>query len=358
MHRRSALHIWRVLAGFIAALVAVSLLTSCGQDGDTGGSSGKTIKVAVASNAVNYAPFWVALSEDLFKKHGVEVDVVNSNALAVAPSLLSSGEIDLLLTSAGQEVSVAGAGKPVNVIQAMFNYSPRGLAFVGGKDVKSMDQLRALGSNCKIATTQKGTAVYAYAKQVRRAYDLRCSLTELTTNPLEVAAMTSGRTDAGAFTPADASTVISKGGTALIDPTTMTNEEVTKIVPKPFPILTVAGLTPTLKAKSDAVERFLAGLQDGLSQVSKVTPEKVAAALSKTKYFPGIKEQDLAESLKPAMSSFPTGPDAGAISEDDWATTLESLQRDFGLPGFDAGDPKFSYKTVVDMGYLERSKNK
>ncbi|WP_375481075.1 ABC transporter substrate-binding protein [uncultured Jatrophihabitans sp.] len=343
----------------LAAAATVTALSACSSEsGKSGDAGGAHIKVAVASNAVNYAAFWVASGENLFKKHGVTVDVVNANALAVAPSLLTSGRTDLLLTSASQEISVAAAGKPINIIQAMFNYSPRGLAFVGSSKVKSMAQLKAKGSNCKIATTQKGTAVYAFARQVARAYGLKCSLTELTTNPLEVAAMTAGRADAAAFTPADAVTVIARGAHALIDPSSITDRQAAKIVPKPFPILTVSGLTSTLKKKSPAVERFLAGLQEGLGQLRSESADEVAAILAKTPYFQGLSAAQLAQSLKPAMSSFPSGARAGVISEADWTTALKSFQLDFGLPGFDAKDPKFGYATIVNMSYLKKSKDK
>ncbi|MBL7501969.1 ABC transporter substrate-binding protein [Frankia sp. CNm7] len=321
-------------------------------------SSGNTptIKIAIGSNALNYVDYWVAEAEGLFKKHNVRVEIVNSNALAVAPALLTSGQIDLLLSAVGQGVAVAATGKPVSIVYNLYNYSPGGAAFVGGSDITSIEQLRDKGSDCKLATTQRGTGAYAFARQLMRAYDLRCQISALATTALAVNSITSGQADAATLAPADAATVVEKGGHYLLNPATITDQEAAKIVPNPFPALAVMGLAPALQAKSREVENFLAALEEALKEASSGDPGEIAQKISTLTYFPGLSTETMTRSLTPTLAGLPTTSEGGQITEGAWSTALKSFQEDFDLPGFDAADPRFAYAKLIDMSYLDRAK--
>ncbi|MGI5461162.1 ABC transporter substrate-binding protein [Streptomyces sp. CA-249302] len=342
-----------------AALVAMATgLAACGTGSSDSSSAtdtdaNPTLKIAVGSNALNYLPYWVAQSDGLFAKHHVKVDVVNANALAVAPALLTSGQVDLLVSASGQSVAVAATGKQVSIVANLYDYSPRGGAFVGGSKVASIKQLQGMGSNCTLVTTAKGTATYAAAKQYMRAYDIHCKVSALATNALTVAGITSGQADAGTFAAADGAAVVAKGGHYLQNPATMTDAEAKKLVPAPFPALTVTGLKPTLKSKSQAVERFLAAIDDAFRTISSSTPEDLAKSLSRLPYFTGVSRDAMTRTLPVILKAVPTPASGGEITEAAWKAALTSYYKDFDLPGFDPSAPQFAYSKMIDMSYLK-----
>lgn len=361
MSRITLTHLRRGIAGAAALVVAAAGLAACNSassdtNSGTQTTTRPTLKIAIGSNALNYTAYWIAEADGLFAKHEVKVDVVNANALAVAPALLTSGQIDLLISAAGQSVAVAATGKPVSIIANLYDYSPRGGAFVGGSKVTSIKQLKDKGSDCTLVTTAKGTASYAAAKQYMRAYGIRCKMSALATNALTVTSITSGQADAGIFTTADAAAVVTKGGHYLQNPATMTDAQAKKLAPTPFPALTVTGLKPTLKAKAQAVERFLAAIDDALDTISSSTPANLADSLSHLSYFPGVSTTTMTQSLPSILTAVPTAASRGEITEGSWQAALTSFQKDFDLPGFKASAPQFAYSKMIDMSYLKAAR--
>ncbi|MGY4979381.1 ABC transporter substrate-binding protein [Streptomyces sp. 900105755] len=361
MSRITLTRLRRGIAGAAALVVAAAGLAACSSarsdtSSDAQTATRPTLKIAIGSNALNYAAYWIAEADGLFAKHHVTVDVVNANALAVAPALLTSGQVDLLISAAGQSVAVAATGKPVSIVANLYDYSPRGGAFVGGSKVTSIKQLKDMGSDCTLVTTAKGTSAYAAGKQNMRAHGIHCRMSALATNALTVTSLTSGQADAGIFSTADAAAVVAKGGHYLVNPATMTDAEAKKLVPTPFPALTVTGLKPTLKAKSQAVERFLAAIDDALGTISSSTPANLAKSLSHLSYFPGISTTTMTQSLTPILTAVPPAASEGKITQASWEAALTSFQRDFEIPGFKASAPQFAYSKMIDMSYLDAAR--
>jgi molybdate-binding protein len=341
-----------------AALTAMAAgLAACGSGADAGsgtaGGTDPTLKIAIGSNALNYLPYWVAEADGLFAKHHVKVDVVNANALAVAPALLTSNQIDLLISASGQSVAVAATGRPVSIVANLYDYSPRGGALVAGSKVTSLKQLQDMGSKCTLVTTAKGTGTYAAAQQYMRAYNIHCKVSALATNALTVTTITSGQADVGTFTAADGAAVVAKGGHYLQNPATMTDAEAKKLVPQAFPALTVSGLKPSLKAKAPAVEKFLAAIDEALTVISTSTPGQLAASISRLPYFTGLSESTMTKTLPVIVKAVPVPATRGKITENDWKAALTSFDKDFDLPGFDPSAPQFAYDKMIDMSYLD-----
>lgn len=342
---------WRRIAAGAAALALTSTLAACGDD-ESGGGSGDSapLKVAIGSNALAYAAFWAAEANDLFEEHGVEVDVVNANALAVAPTMLTSGEVDVLLSSAAQSVAVAGSGKEVSNVFALFDYAIEGARIVGAEGVTSIEQVQEMGDDCTLVTTQRGTSTYAFARQVVRAYDLDCTISEVATNQLSVTNLTSGQATLSAMTVQDAASATAEGANVLVNPSELSAEERARIVPNAFPALTAMGLTDRLEERSGDVEKFLAALAEGLEMARTVDAEELAESFATLPHFPGMKKEDMVGALQAGVVGL---PESGLITEEAWGHALASYEADFNLPDFSADDPAFAYDKMVATRYLE-----
>jgi ABC-type nitrate/sulfonate/bicarbonate transport system substrate-binding protein len=311
-----------------------------------------TLTVSTGSNGINYGPLWVALAKNLFEKHGVKVKVQSANAVATIQTLLESNQIDLGVTSPSQVTVLAAAGKPVSIIANVDNYTGRSVAFVGSSKTTSFDQLKAMGTHCTITATAAGTVLYAYAKKVMEVYGLKCKLATVASNPLVLAAVTAGLTNAAALTVNDAQTAASKGAHALLDPPTMTDAQAAAIVPVLIPAIVVAGLPTTLKNKSAAVVDFLAAIREATLFIEANPAETSAQLIASEPYFTGLTVAQLTASFKATNSSFPSGSDLGEISPSTWQQTLTTFASYFNLPGFDPSSTPVQYAAMVDMSYL------
>ena len=354
------------------ALSGAFVLASCSSSQDsgsraTGGASDSspsssamntanepTLTVAIGSNGLNYAPFFVALAKNLFVKNGVKVDVQSANAVATIQTLLVSNQIDLGMTSPSQILVLAAAGKPINIVSNVNNYTGRSAAFVTSSKITSFDQLKAKGGGCTITTTAAGTVLYAYAKRAVEAYGLKCAIATVASNPLVLSAITAGLTDAVTLTVNDAQTATAKGAQALLDPTTMSDAQADSIVPSPLPAIVVAGLPETLKSKSAAVVSFLAAMREATRFIESNPPAVSANLIVSQPYFSGLTVDQLTASIQALLTSFPTGSDLGQISQGTWEQTLATFASYFDLPGFDPTATTVQYPAMVDMNFLEK----
>jgi len=292
------------------------------------------------------------LAQNLFTKHGVKVKVQSADAVATIQTLLVSNKIDLGMTSPSQITVLAAAGKPVNIVSNVDNYTGRSAGFVSSSKIKSFDQLKAMGTGCTITTTAPGTVLYAYAKKTMEVYGLKCKLRTVASNPLVLAAISAGLADAVPLTVNDAQAATARGAHALLDPTTMSDAQASSIVPVPLPAIVVAGLPATLKKKSTAVVSFLAALRDATNFIVSNTPETSAKLIVSQRYFAGLTVDQLTASIKALVSSFPTGADLGQISQDTWSQTLTTFASYFNLPSFDRSAQAVQYPTMIDMSYI------
>src|SRR5262245_42552210 len=75
-----------------------------------------TLNVGFGSASVVYGNFTPAWASNLFKKNGLNVNVVNWNTLGTGPAGLVAGQYDLLVTSPTQALAVAQQGKPISAV--------------------------------------------------------------------------------------------------------------------------------------------------------------------------------------------------------------------------------------------------
>jgi ABC-type nitrate/sulfonate/bicarbonate transport system substrate-binding protein len=354
-------HMRRKVVWGVCMLVAIGALSGCG-DGDEGDSAAAggaaevpTLNIATASVSAPFVPVWIAIADDLFTKHKVDVNVVNYQATAVQAALLTSGQADLIVSNNGSLATLANQGQPVRIVVDMGKWSDRTQSFVSVPSVNGIEELQKLGSKCTIGTTGVGTGYYGYGLIAKEQFDLGCKIQAFADVQSEVAAMSSGAVTAAVLIPAQAQALVDEGKANFIfDPTALAEED--KLFSDPIQAISFAGLDKTLDEKRVAVERFVAAMREALALANERTPEELAELTV------GLSSLDPAFSAIPADAwvgnytlvkpDIPSGDKAGYISDADWQSAVELLEK-WGVEGIAADDPKFSYGSMVDMSYYD-----
>ncbi|WP_329343602.1 ABC transporter substrate-binding protein [Streptomyces sp. NBC_01352] len=331
----------------------------CGSSTNDGSGSGdnaapQTLKTVVGSPGVAHGLYYVAKQKGLFEKNGLTVEQV-SGGVSNAAALLVSGKADMLVGGTLFAVPLATQGKDVSVV---FNNSDYGLTFASlvGQKGLTLKELRAKGSDCRIAVTGAGTILYGWLLDVSKAYGLECE--NATQDSLQglTAAVASGAADAAVVLPEQAA-ALSKAGNAgmLIDPLAMTAKQRAAAVPgTAYPSGAMLGMKKNLSAKSEAVTRYVRALKEASAVVHSSTPQELAEIVKKDPDFAQNPVESLAIGWTDLKARTPYGANAGRITEEGWRTSLTSMQH-WGLSDFSPDDPKLAYSAAVDMSYLDAS---
>lgn len=114
------------LAGIVAAVASVALLTACGggasPGGDAGGDGGapEKAKLTVAINpSTQFAPFYYGIEEGIFADHGLELEVVPQTDIAAIVSGLASGSYDIGFATIVHVVTANANGIPIRAISSI-----------------------------------------------------------------------------------------------------------------------------------------------------------------------------------------------------------------------------------------------
>ncbi|HLC27409.1 MAG TPA: ABC transporter substrate-binding protein [bacterium] len=162
------------------------------------GARGRKIKIAWAAAAADYAPYWVALENGLFKKNGVEVDLMYLSPAASAQAL-AAGDIDLL-SSSGEGINLRAEGVDVKYLATVNHYLiPFGLyARQGGPSAISS----AGFAGKSLAVTSPGSATDIFARYLLSQYQVDLSKVQFVYTqgiPAIYSGLASGKFDLGSL---------------------------------------------------------------------------------------------------------------------------------------------------------------
>ena len=362
-----------------AAVVAVALLlaAACGDDDDGGAAATTTaaggtattaaqstettlepvdpLKITIGSASELYAATWVALGNGLFEKHGVEVEVTGYDGVQSGLAQLSADQIDLFLFTPVLGLNLAKEDIDVSFVYRFSDLDYHFASFATIPEITSFDQLKALGSDCRLATASVGTSMYAIALAFSEAYQLDCELVPQAGATLQVPALASGDVQAAVVLNTPAFTAAEQGVLNLLyDPRTVTEAEGKKVLAESYPHIIAVGKTGTLESKRESVVRFISALQEGSEVVQSSTPEELTEIAQKVEPFATVDAAKAAASWAIIQGMIPDRPDPGRITEDDWNALLQGLVK-WGAEGIDPADPKLSYDAVVDMSYFDEA---
>jgi ABC-type nitrate/sulfonate/bicarbonate transport system substrate-binding protein len=144
---RAGITAWRAAAGAITIAVIASISACTAGSTDSGGAGGNTaqpkVRLAVGIDA-SYAPFFLAAEKGLYKKHGVDVEVVQFGRGGEAVDAIATGQIQL---AASSEVTTIGQLQQNPDLRATLVYEQSGqyLKVVTGKNITDPSQIKKMG---------------------------------------------------------------------------------------------------------------------------------------------------------------------------------------------------------------------
>lgn len=338
----------------IAGAAAVVLSLGAGSPAAAQGKM-ETLNLAIAAPVAAYGPVWIALAENLFEKNGVKVNVVSTNSLTTGPAMLVSGTADVLATTAFLGLRIGIEGKSLNFIYRLINMSGRGNAFSAKPSIKSIDQIAAMGSACRVVMAPIGSASWAIYQGIAAKYNLKCSVSHVGTIPLVVAGALSGQFDAAMLNPQDAYSAQEAGKlNILLDPIKMSDELANQLYPYQHPVSAVLGMRENLTSKRDAVTRFVKALRQGDEIIAKSTPQQLADILNKK--LPESFGTTPVAALALQWQIQKTIPPDGAISEREWTNLIAAAPALWGFANLDVNSPVLKYTNMVDMSFFNAAK--
>jgi len=316
------------------------------------------LTVATASAHTAYSAIWIALDQKLFAKHGVDVELVNSNALSTGAAMIASGNVDLLATTVFLGIRIAAERKPLSIIMNLSNIDGRGNALVARPDVTSIEQLAAMGDRCKVNILPQGSATWAFYLYISEAYKLRCGTNTASTPQLAAAGFLSGHFEAALINPQEAYGAREAGkANILLDPLTMTKREAELAYPYHHPLSVLMGLRANLQSKKQAVIRFVAALKEATALMKTFTPQQFAETAGR---LPDVFGSTPASVIKLQYQIQMIGiweqPNDGRISEADWKDLVAAAPKGWGFSNFNFDAENTRYADIVDMSYLDAAK--
>ena len=369
----------RVAAWLAVTMVALLIAAACGGDDDdatatttTAAASGASttaggettttalepvdpLKVTIGSRSEVYGATWIALGENLFEKHGVPVEVTSYDGIATGLAQLSADQIDLFFFTPLLGLNLANQGIPMSFIYRFSDLDYRTAAFATAKDVATIDDLRAMGSDCRVASTSVGTSFYRMALAFSEAYGLQCELVPQASGNLQVPALASGEVQGAVVVPTMAYQASKDGIINLqYDPRSVTEEEGAKVFAESYPHIVVFGKKAVLEEKHEAVVRFVSALQEASQIIETSTPLDLANITVKVEPWATTDPAASAESWAVIQKQVPLGDQAGHIAEDEWNNVLNGLV-EWGVEGVDPADPDIAYDAVIDMSYFDEA---
>lgn len=349
--RRSA---FTFLAAVATAVLAVVGCSSSNQPTSTGSNSTPTLKIAIGAPSVGFGAVWIALDQNLFAKNGVNVKVVTYTGVQVLPSLLTSGNADLVMNTNSAFFSLMLAGQPAQVIFNLQNYSWKYGTVMAKPQIKSIADLQALGNKCRLATSAPGTGTYGWMLEFEQAYNLHCTYVDTPTLPAETAAVTGGSADAAVTLLATAQSAASHGlANIIFDPSKETAAVGQKIIADSFPSVGILGLKSNLEAKKAAVTSFVKALQQADAIIQKSTPSQLAQmTIASAPSAWGSQTPAAVAAGWSILQVTSPGTPPGFIPESSWSDALK-VQSGWGLTSIDFQGSALSYSNAVNMSFYQ-----
>lgn len=100
----------------------------------------EALLVAYAGHNETVAPMWVGIEKGLFKKHGLDISMLQLRSGPIMMATLASGSVQVVYTASSSALSVAAAGLKVSCVAFPINKIARHLT--ARKDIAAIEDLR------------------------------------------------------------------------------------------------------------------------------------------------------------------------------------------------------------------------
>ena len=236
-------------------------------------------RVAWTSFASNMSGTWVAQEEGLFRKNGLEVELVHIASTSRAIQTLLAGELAYTYMDGRTAVQATLKGADVAIVAGVANRLV--FSFMARSEIKTFNDLKGK----KIGITRLGSSTHSVTLWVMNRFGLKpddYQLMQLVDVPNIFTAMMAGQIDAGALSPPTNFRGRKAGLTELID--------LSKEGPE-YVSVAIGSTRSFLKNNEEMTRRFIRGYSEG---VLFLRANKTAGIKAIQKYA-RIKDPDILE---------------------------------------------------------------
>ncbi|HWP34845.1 MAG TPA: ABC transporter substrate-binding protein, partial [Thermodesulfobacteriota bacterium] len=269
-------------AGLGGLLAAAACLCAAGPA--AGGEAGRgptRLVLSYSALVASQSPSWIARETGIFRKHGLEVELVYISSSSQSTAALLAGEVDAAIIGGIGIMNAVLQGGDVRLIGATKNRLTGRI--MARPEIRRVEDLRGK----RIAVSRRGSNTEYMAIQVLKRFGLdparEVSFVYAGGEPESVAALASGSAQAVASVPPNDKRAEALGARELVN--------VTAIGVK-YPATTLATSGKTIREKPEALARLVAALREAV-RVYKTEPEtavRVIAQYTKTDDLAAVRE--------------------------------------------------------------------
>jgi len=233
---------------FMVAIIVVMLLALPGPVW-----SQMKARVAWTSFASNMSGTWVAQEEGLFRKNGLEVELVHIASTSRAIQTMLAGELAYTYMDGRNSVQAALKGADVVILAGVANRLV--FSFMARPEIKSFNDLKGK----KIGITRLGSSTHSVTLWVMNRVGLKpeeYQMLQLVDVPNIFTAIVAGQIEAGALSPPTNFRARKAGLTELMD--------LTKEGPE-YVSVAIGSTRSFVRANEEMTRRFIRGYSEGVS---------------------------------------------------------------------------------------------
>lgn len=232
-------------------------------------AAAQSLKVPFAALSPNYAPLWIAEQAGLFKKHGLDVQLVYISAGSVIVPAILSGQVDIANMSSAPALTAWARGAELITVGVTSNRLLH--VIMTRSSIKKPEELKGK----KIGGDRYGSLSDLVLREALRHYNLApdkdVAVIQSGGLPERLGALKVGAVDGAIITGDTALEAEKLGFHKLIDLSQL---------PIQYPSSTIIVGKSFLAAKRDTVKRFLRGWIEGI-KVAKTDKERTVAVMQK-----------------------------------------------------------------------------
>jgi ABC-type nitrate/sulfonate/bicarbonate transport system substrate-binding protein len=261
------------------------------------------ILVAYAGQNETVGPMWVGVERGIFRKHGLDVRMVQLRNGSLSMSTLASGQVQYNYGSPANALSAAAGGMRLQCAASAVHRIPREL--IARKEIRSLDDLR--GKTFGVQSIGGGFWLQTmialdFLGIDPDKYDLKMRVLGDTATVTQ--ALGTGGVDATVIPYSFSEAAKRAGANVLAD--------VGKL-PIPYQGTTICFLRDTPSANADQINRLLRGLVDSVSLIQDPAARtEVTEILRKMFRFPRLEDAEASYKVLTQMATIELAPDPAA----------------------------------------------
>lgn len=258
----------RAFQRILTVLVALSLALPL----PIGHAQLRRVLIGYSSFSSNQTPLWVAKEEGIYKRFGLDIDLILIEGGTRGAQALISGDLPIMGMAGQPIISARARGSDLVIIGGVVNKMNYILASAPG--IKKPEELKGK----RVAISQIGTASYHAVILALKHWGMdarrdRITILQTGNQAARVASLQSGGSDVIIVNPGLSSTLKERGFNVIADFSEL---------PIPYPQQVIATRERLLKTDSDLAERFLKAVAVGTAFTwDPKNKERVKAVLAR-----------------------------------------------------------------------------